>query len=247
MRGRLRIGEVAKLLGVTPKTVRHYEKVGLLQKPERSEAGYRLYSADDLPRLHRIKRLRSLGLSLKQIRDVLGKPGSGNELRGVLEALLREVEAQIGALEERRDGLRELLSKGTRGSRRGAPRLQTGREVPGRSPFQGLQSRNPGAGEEVVGSARIVGVARELRGGLHEHPVVIPPLLRGAPGGVPDGARALAADRRHQRQRYDVIRREQHVLGSAPEAQVAIPPTESLELLDRKVTLCVPFPRSTPC
>ena len=88
MRELLRIGEVAKLLGVTPKTVRHYEKVGLLRQPERSEAGYRLYRADDLLRLHRIKRLRSLGLSLAQVKDVLGEPGSGNELRGVLEALL---------------------------------------------------------------------------------------------------------------------------------------------------------------
>ena len=88
MRERLRIGEVAKLVGVTPKTVRHYEKVGLLQQPERSEAGYRLYSADHLLRLHRIKRLRSLGLSLTQVKGALGEAGSGNELRGVLEALL---------------------------------------------------------------------------------------------------------------------------------------------------------------
>ncbi len=58
MRERLRIGEVAKLLGVTPKTLRHYEKVGLLRQPERTEAGYRLYCADDLLRLHRIKRLQ---------------------------------------------------------------------------------------------------------------------------------------------------------------------------------------------
>jgi DNA-binding transcriptional MerR regulator len=111
MRERLRIGEVAKLVGVTLKTVRHYEKVGLLEAPERSEAGYRLYSADDLLRLHRIKRLRSLGLSLKQVRDVLGEPGSGSELRVVLEALLGEIEGQIGMLQERRDRLRELLSK----------------------------------------------------------------------------------------------------------------------------------------
>jgi DNA-binding transcriptional MerR regulator len=111
LRERLRIGEVAKLLGVTPKTVRHYEKVGLLKEPERSEAGYRLYSADDLLRLHRIKRLRSLGLSLTQVKDVLGEPDSGGELRGVLEALLREIEGEIRTLEGRRNRLRELLSK----------------------------------------------------------------------------------------------------------------------------------------
>ena len=111
MRELLRIGEVAKLLGVTPKTVRHYEKVGLLQQPERSEAGYRLYCADDLLRLHRIKRLRSLGLSLAQVKAVLGEPGSGNELRGVLEALLGEIEGEIRTLQGRRNRLREMLSK----------------------------------------------------------------------------------------------------------------------------------------
>jgi DNA-binding transcriptional MerR regulator len=49
----LRIGEVARLVGVTTKTGRHYEKVGLLGEPERSEAGFRLYTADDLLRLQR--------------------------------------------------------------------------------------------------------------------------------------------------------------------------------------------------
>ena len=111
MRELLRIGEVAKLLGVTPKTVRHYEKVGLLRQPERSEAGYRLYRADDLLRLHRIKRLRSLGLSLAQVKAVPGEPGSGNELRGVLEALLGEIEGEIRTLQGRRNRLREMLSK----------------------------------------------------------------------------------------------------------------------------------------
>ena len=95
MRERLRIGEVAKLLGVTPKTVRHYEKVGLLQQPERSEAGYRLYAADDLLRLHRIKRLRSLGLSLKQVGAVLGDKDHERSLKSILETLLAEVEAEM--------------------------------------------------------------------------------------------------------------------------------------------------------
>ena len=80
---RLRIGEVAGLVGVTTKTVRHYEKIGLLQRPERSESGYRLYTADDLLEVHRIKRLGSLGLSLQRIKEVLGGSGSGRDLRCV--------------------------------------------------------------------------------------------------------------------------------------------------------------------
>lgn len=71
MRERLRIGEVARLVGVTPRTVRFYEKIGLLIEAERS--GYRLYSADDLLRLHRVRKLQSLGFSLKRVWDVLGE------------------------------------------------------------------------------------------------------------------------------------------------------------------------------
>ena len=110
-RERLLIGEVAELVGITPKAIRHYEKLGLLGKPGRSESGYRLYSADDLLRLHRIKKLRSLGLSLERIRGILGGGGTGIELGSVLEALLGEVENQIEHLEQRRARLREMLAE----------------------------------------------------------------------------------------------------------------------------------------
>lgn len=110
MRERLMIGEVAKLVGVTPKTVRHYEKIGLLKEPERSETGYRLYSADDLLRLHRVKKLQSLGLSLKRVGDVLGEADQGRSLRDILKTLRAEVEAEILQLQERRERIEEMLS-----------------------------------------------------------------------------------------------------------------------------------------
>ncbi|CAN5719632.1 MerR family transcriptional regulator [soil metagenome] len=110
MRERLTIGEVARLTGVTTKTVRHYHKIGLLPDPDRSEGGYRLYEADDLLRLQRIRRLRSFGLSLKQIKSVLSDPDEGSTLRKVLEALLEEVSGEIERLEERRSRIEELLA-----------------------------------------------------------------------------------------------------------------------------------------
>lgn len=122
MRERLRIGEVARLVGVTTKTVRHYEKVGLLGEPKRSEAGYRLFDADDLLRLHRVRRLQSLGLSLDRIKGVLGEPNTGTGLREVLEALLAEVEGQLAALERRRDRLRETLAREDLEAPEGEPR-----------------------------------------------------------------------------------------------------------------------------
>ena len=105
------IGEVAELLGTTPKAIRHYEKLGLLGKTQRSESGYRLYAADDLLRLHRIKKLQALGLSLERIKGLLREGRADVKLGGVLEALLGEVEFQIEHLEQRRTQLREMLAK----------------------------------------------------------------------------------------------------------------------------------------
>jgi len=111
MRTLLRIGEIAQLLGVTPKTIRHYEKIGLLARPERTRAGYRLYDARDLLRLQHIRRLQALGLSLKKIRGLLGEPEHQHTLRDVLQSLDKELAAQIQALEERRNKIRALLGE----------------------------------------------------------------------------------------------------------------------------------------
>ena len=111
MRERLRIGEVARLVSVTTKTVRHYEKVGLLQQTDRSDAGYRLYTADDLLRVHRIKQLRSLGLPLQRIKEVLGGSGSGEDLRGVLEAVAWGCREETRGSRRTPDRLKEMLSR----------------------------------------------------------------------------------------------------------------------------------------
>ena len=70
----LKIGELAKKTGLTVRTLRHYNAMGLLAPSCRSEAGYRLYSGDDVERLTRILSLRSLGLPLDQIRRSLTDP-----------------------------------------------------------------------------------------------------------------------------------------------------------------------------
>jgi DNA-binding transcriptional MerR regulator len=113
MSTQLHIGEVAKLLGITQKTIRHYHKVGLLAEPQRTESGYRLYSAGDLLRLQRIRRLQALGLSLKQIKALLGEHVSGQErsLRDVLQSLLAELTAEIQSLEEQRERIATLLKE----------------------------------------------------------------------------------------------------------------------------------------
>lgn len=112
MRELLQIGEVARLVGVSAKTIRYYHEMDLLPEPKRTESGYRLYTAQHLLRLQRIRRLRALGLSLERIRAILEEAPENNErtLRAALHSLVEETTAQILELEERRAFLQTLLS-----------------------------------------------------------------------------------------------------------------------------------------
>jgi MerR family transcriptional regulator, thiopeptide resistance regulator len=70
------VGEAARLAGVTVRTLHHYDEIGLLSPSERSEAGYRLYSADDLGRLRDVLAYRELGFGLEEIAAILdGRDG----------------------------------------------------------------------------------------------------------------------------------------------------------------------------
>lgn len=112
MRELLQIGEVARLVGVSTKTIRYYHEINLLPEPERTGSGYRLYTARHLLRLQRIRRLRALGLTLERIREILDEAPENNEqtLRAALHSLVEETTAQILELEERRAFLQKLLS-----------------------------------------------------------------------------------------------------------------------------------------
>jgi DNA-binding transcriptional MerR regulator len=62
------VSEVSRLAAVTVRALHHYDEIGLLSPSERSEAGYRLYSRDDLDRLQEILVWRQLGFALAEIR-----------------------------------------------------------------------------------------------------------------------------------------------------------------------------------
>lgn len=69
--GYFRIEQVSSRTGLTKRTLRYYEEIGLLDPPTRTDGGYRLYSEADIAHLERIKRLRDLlGFSLKEIREI---------------------------------------------------------------------------------------------------------------------------------------------------------------------------------
>lgn len=69
------VSQVSELAGVTVRTLHHYDEIGLLRPGGRSDAGYRLYSHQDLERLQEILVWRQLGFSLHEIRELLDDPG----------------------------------------------------------------------------------------------------------------------------------------------------------------------------
>ncbi|HET9518488.1 MAG TPA: MerR family transcriptional regulator [Actinoplanes sp.] len=105
----MRIGELAALVGVTTRTVRHYHHLGLLPEPDRTPAGYRRYRLRDAILLARVRRLTQLGLSLDEIRDVLADD-QGRDLREVLTDLDTDLARQQDAIAARRARLAVLLA-----------------------------------------------------------------------------------------------------------------------------------------
>jgi DNA-binding transcriptional MerR regulator len=94
-----KIGEFARLTQVSAKALRLYDEMGLL-KPVRVDqfTDYRYYSADQLPRLHRIIALKELGFSLEQIKPLLADNVSAEQIKGML--MLKRAEAEKGMREE---------------------------------------------------------------------------------------------------------------------------------------------------
>jgi len=99
----LTIGALAKQSGVNLQTVRFYERRGLLPKPPRSKAGYRLYSTDARRRLRFIKRAQGLGFSLSEVQELLSLQVSRRttcaDIRKRAKAKVAEIAAKIRMLE----------------------------------------------------------------------------------------------------------------------------------------------------
>ena len=110
----MRIGEIAALVGVTPRAVRHYHRLGLLPEPVRRANGYREYDIRDAVLLARIRRLAELGLGLDEVGDVLADD-AGRELVEVLEELDADLGRQEAVIRERRARLAGLLDEAREG------------------------------------------------------------------------------------------------------------------------------------
>jgi len=107
----LKIGELAKQTGLSIKTIRYYESRGLLEKPPRTEGGYRLYGPEEVARLQFVQRAKLLGLTLEEIRELVALAARCNEgeivprLQEVLEAKLEETERKMDELSAFRENL----------------------------------------------------------------------------------------------------------------------------------------------
>lgn len=119
----LRIQEVAAGTGLTPRSIRYYEEIGLLRPAARSQGAYRLYDASDLERLGFIRELRDdAGFSLAEIallledeearirdRERFRATGPPAEKRAILRDLIARMDRQVATLEEKADRLRSML------------------------------------------------------------------------------------------------------------------------------------------
>ncbi|TQK18349.1 DNA-binding transcriptional MerR regulator [Microbacterium sp. SLBN-154] len=107
--GTMQIGELAERTGLSLRTLRHYDDIGLLTPSGRSEGGFRLYTTDDESRLLLIRRMKPLGYSLEQmgelltVIDGLERDATDADLRGRLAEMTAEAV-------ERRDRLAQQLT-----------------------------------------------------------------------------------------------------------------------------------------
>src|SRR5690242_6098882 len=104
----MRIGELADLVGISTRAIRHYHDVGLLAEPARKANGYREYSLRDAVELARVRRLTELGLSLDEVGDALAGD-AGRDLAEILRELDADLARQEADLRQRRARLAELL------------------------------------------------------------------------------------------------------------------------------------------
>ena len=125
MASRLSIGQVAKASGVAAKTIRYYEQIGVLPAPSRGTSGYRLYDQPGVERLRFIRRARSLGLPLQQLKTLMNTLNGGPppalrpQLRALVRGQLDAVKNRIAELELLRQQLEQVFQRmGTPAPRR---------------------------------------------------------------------------------------------------------------------------------
>ena len=111
----MQIGELAHTAGVTTKTIRYYESIGVLDEPARTESGYRSYGPAAIERLDFVKQAQSSGLALAEIKSILEIKDEGGQTCEHTKALLRrhldELDTKIIELQAARVELTEMFER----------------------------------------------------------------------------------------------------------------------------------------
>ncbi len=101
--GRVSIGVLARRTGFSIDTIRYYERIGLMPKVPRSNGGQRLYGPEHVRRLAFVRRSRELGMTLRQVRDMVGRIArnahSCEEVRSILLERVEDVRGRLAELQ----------------------------------------------------------------------------------------------------------------------------------------------------
>jgi len=106
--GQYRIGELAAKVGVTERTIRYYEELGLLESVKRLDGGVRVYTDDDVRRLKYIGKLKMLGLTLQEMLELERMYRRHRSNRSVLPRLIEQLDAHLATLSDRMSELGAL-------------------------------------------------------------------------------------------------------------------------------------------
>lgn len=108
----LTIGRLAKQAQVNVETIRYYQRVGLIQEPEKPNEGFRVYPSEYISRVKFIKRAQELGFALKEIQDLLDL-GDGNckEVQHLAEQKLDQIEERLNDLKSIKNALADLVNQ----------------------------------------------------------------------------------------------------------------------------------------
>jgi MerR family copper efflux transcriptional regulator len=111
----MNIGDAATETGVTAKTIRYYESIGLIPQAARTGSGYRQFSDKDVKTLHFIKRARSLGFSVEAIDELLSLYRDHNRASGDVKAIaqsrIADIETKVVELESMKVTLAHLVHR----------------------------------------------------------------------------------------------------------------------------------------
>ncbi|MFD1260716.1 Cu(I)-responsive transcriptional regulator [Entomomonas asaccharolytica] len=109
----MNIGQVASETGISAKMIRYYETVGLLNTVQRTEAGYRIYTENEVQTLYFIRSARDLGFSVSEIQELLAlwrdKNRASEDVKRLTQQHINDLEKKAKSLQEMANTLRHLV------------------------------------------------------------------------------------------------------------------------------------------